>query len=508
VHRSAWCSVVANSPPVPLIFDRVGSHGLFVATCARPLQDPSCGPRKPVPGCESNDVLCTVVKVNVETMLRIAEADELSPSLQMRLWSSADPLVRRALARRGDLLDDLAVEVVRDPTLVSSWASVSRPAGQLLATAITTAADEHSLMGLIRQVSLDADQAKDLAGRCGPIVGWYMIENQSHLLTDEVASALVHAYVSAMEPRSDGPGRVFEDTLGDNDALWAAAASAVTLDTLPILRAVATRSCTRPGLQYAVVESLERLDDDTGSLDERKQRSIDAIAEQLLHNPQLTQPLVERIAALRCLGPDVDVTLRRQLDLVGLLDSLGCDPQRVGPCDDADHVDALQRLSGLPTEVRLPGDLVTLSALMHREQLTAQQLRTLLEACRGPVSRQVAARLSESGRIAEVVALVEHLGTPCLDTIEDPLPVLLTLARNGSKLITDRNVGGEYRFDVVGSYRPLYNLLRESGLTSVALEAIENLEPVSRDVALGLIGEWEGDLNELLTTATSLAVSS
>jgi hypothetical protein len=61
---------------------------------------------------------------------------------------------------------------------------------------------------------------------------------------------------------------------------------------------------------------------------------------------------------------------------------------------------------------------------------------------------------------------------------------------------------------VVGSYRPLYNLLRESGLTTVVLEAIENLDPVSRDVALGLIGEWEGDLNELLATAASLAVSS
>ena len=443
----------------------------------------------------------------METMLRIAEADELSPSLQRRLWSSGDPLVRRALARRDDLLDDIAVEVVSDPTLVSSWASVGRPAGQLLATAIATAADEHSLMGLIRQVSLDADQAKELAGRCTPILGWYMIENQSHLLSDEVASALVCAYVSAMEPRSDGPGRVFEDTLGDNDALWAAAAAASTLDTLPVLRAVATRSCTRPGLQYAVVDALERLDEDIDRLDERKGRTIDAIAEQLLNNPQLTQPLVERIAALRCIGSDVDVTLRRQLDLVGLLDSLVCDPERVGPCDDAGHVEILQRLSGLPFEVRLPGDLVTLSALMHREQLTAQQLRTLLEACRGPVSRRVVGRLSECGRTAEIVALVEHLGTPCLDAVEDPLPVLLMLARNGSKLITDRNVGDVHRCDVVGSYRPLYNLLRESGMTSVVLEAIENLEPVSRDVALGLIGEWEGDLNELLTTATSLAVS-
>jgi hypothetical protein len=441
-------------------------------------------------------------------MLRIAEADDLSSSLQKRLWSSGDPLVRRALARRSDLLEELAVEVVNDPTLVSSWASVGRPAGQLLATAIRTAADEHSLMGLIRQVSLDAVQAKDLAGRCSPIVGWYMIEKQSHLLTDEVASALVHAYVSAMEPRGDGPGRVFEDTLGDNDALWAAAASAVTLDTLPVLRAVATRSTTRPGLQYAVVESLERLDDDTDSLDERKQRTIDAVAEQLLHNPQLPQPLVERIAALRCIGSDVDVTVRRQLDLVGLLNSLGCDPQKVGPCEDAGHVDALHRLSGLPSEVRLPGDLVTLSALMHREKLTSQQLRTLLEACRGPVSRQVASRLTDCGRTAELVTLVEHLGMPCLDNIEDPLPVLLTLARSGSALITDRNVSVEHRCSVVGSYRPLYNLLRESGLTTVVLEAIENLDPVSRDVALGLIGEWEGDLNELLATAASLAVSS
>jgi hypothetical protein len=61
--------------------------------------------------------------------------------------------------------------------------------------------------------------------------------------------------------------------------------------------------------------------------------------------------------------------------------------------------------------------------------------------------------------------------------------------------------------EVVAVFRPLRDLLREPGLTSLVVERIEELDVVTRDVALGLLGEWEGSLPELIDAARSLAGS-
>jgi hypothetical protein len=448
----------------------------------------------------------TVSRVNTETMLRLAEVDSLSADLQRRLWFSEDRLVRRALVKRDDLIDELGALAVMDHGLVSSWASVPRPGGALLSTAVSNAHDDHTIMELLRQRSLEPAHAQLLASRCGPVAGWNLVGRIADLLTEDVAAQLVRNYVASMEPRTDGPGRIFDEHLGERDALWAAAAEATTLGTLPVLRAVATRSVNRPGLQGTVVAALERLDGDGPVTDERTLRLLDGVSDSLLRCPWLPTDLVNRLCALRNLSTHSSVQLRRHLDLAGKLGLLDCDPSDTSRCDDEAHLSVLSALAALPHTGLLPPK-VTLSALLHRDGLQRHELMRLLDTGRGAQSRPIAAQLEAAGRLEDLVMLVEQIGIPCVDELIDRTPVIVELARRGSRTVNDRNVTDVEAPEVVAVFRPLRDLLREPGLTSLVVERIEELDVVTRDVALGLLGEWEGSLPELIDAARSLAGS-
>lgn len=449
-------------------------------------------------------------------MLRIAKVDALPVRLQHQLWQSGDPLVRQALVQREDLDPALTALAVTDPTLVGSWITQQRRPGKDFDLAVHTilgSAEDHALMRLVQQDALRADQAVALAPHCGGQVGWYLLQHHRGHLPLEVAQTLVRNYVQALDPRTDGPGRAFEEVLDEDEMLWVAAAEAAGDHTLPVLRSAAFRSGRHPELRESVMRTLERVDATVTIADDRSLRIFDSVIGELLNSPYLGHDDLARLARLRHATPArvEELTDRSDLGLASLLASLDCPVGAQGNPDhdpgDPAHLAILRRLAALPGYTNLPGDLLARAALAHQDGLDERELDALISRCRGPQSRQLAVELDRVGGQLQLLTLARHAGLPALGDIPDPTEVYVALARIGAQGLNDREIPPALRAPVAAAYRPLQRLLREPHLASTVIARLDALAEPARTIALGLVAEWEGDLVELETTAHSLAAA-
>jgi hypothetical protein len=442
-----------------------------------------------------------------QTAEHLAKAATLSADVQRMLWDTRDPWVRRSLAARQDLLEELAVRIVSDDDLITRWGGIPRAVDALLETAVRNALSEHSQMNLITTQQLTREMCEQIAVKCSPNVGWELVAH--HELEPATASRLVQRFVSSMSPMSDGPGRVFEEHLKQDAHLWAAAASATGWGTLPVLRTAASQQHGNEYLTNAVIGALESLDHQgTTGTDERTDRTLASVVKELLRDPHLSADALDRLSKVAALAPQrPDLIARRSIDIASLMAKLDCGRAGNGDHDEERieaHVAALRSLSPHLADISVPGELIAYEALRHRAQLGPVVTQQLISTCRGRSSRSVAARVEQESRIDDLVALTELMGTLVLEDVLDPLPVLIALATVGSREITDRSVPEQLRPAVALVFRPLRELLSQPVMLSVVLESLGELDERQAETALHLIGEWEGDLRSLCDAARNL----
>ena len=445
----------------------------------------------------------TVTRVNHETARRLAEAERLSPSLQRRLWRVPNLWVRRTLAARADLVDELQALAITDDELIGAWASRERD-GALLSAAIDNAVSEASLMALIAQSDLDESQVAALARKATTMSGWHLLDH--HTVPLDLAVPLVHRYIKATE-QADTPGRSLTERLCREPALLAAVADVVTWKQAGFLRTIAGEVTRHPELIDPLIAALTRLDRDirTRPREAHAVRSVSRSVEEMLRSTAIS---VSQLTALSNLPVLADlrsqIDARIRVDVAGSIAGLTCTPSSECARRTAKHHARILTRLGRHFTHPLPA-AVAVEAALHRAHLADTVFTDIVQPLAGSVARTAAVELATAGRVQELAGMVRVLGTTILSDVPDATAVYTQLAREGDRVLTDRSVPAQFRTVVIAAYRPLQQLLGHPQILSEVLARIEALPPAVADTALGLLDGWEGDLNSLLTAACELS---
>jgi hypothetical protein len=435
---------------------------------------------------------------------KLAESARLSDALQHRLWVSSDPWVRRTLAGRPDLADDLQRQAVADDELIQYWARRQRGNRELLDTAVANASSEMSLMALCSQEALRPSHVVTLAAKATAAVGWVLLEH--HDVPVRQARYLVKSYVASLAV-TESAGRVFSDRVRNAPELLAAATEAVTWKQVGVLRVAVGEIRSFPELLGPIVDAMMRLAGDAHHYhpDAVPLRTVVRSVEDLLRSPHITSAQLAMLASLEILGEfSSELEARIRADVAGGLARLDCVDDR--GCDIRTakrHARILNRISR-HENLYLP-DAVILEALRHRAYLSTTVYTTIVTDARGMQARSVAAELARTGRISDLTELARQAGTLLLDDLDEAGEVLRLLAVEGHRDLTTRRVPAAHRGIVVQAFRPIRALLSEPEMLADVLSNLESLDPVVAEIALGLLGEWEGDLPSLVAAARHLA---
>lgn len=425
--------------------------------------------------------------------------------MQYFLWDIGDEAIQRSLSKRRDLIDELSIISILDDRLIASWTQTERKDPDLLHLAIENAKTDTTFIQLITQSNLDSVMAEKLAKRVSPKVGWYLLTHPK--LSNSTAEKLIASYILSQNSISDKSWYIFEERLGVRYDLWAAAVNNSNLDNIPIIQYAAKKSIFDSNLRNCIINALVRIDKGDVYSNTNTIKYSEQIISELLRSPYLTKIQLTQLRNLNLSKNHYDVLeLRIKSDLFANLSALTCssDPDNPKTISIESHVKSLVAIASESTSIVLPADLVAYEALLHREHLTPYDLDKLLAHSRGISSRELAKRLELEGRLLDLVELSKYMGIFVLDDLLDKSPIYALLSEEGSVEINDRTVTDSLRDVVIDHYRPLSKVINQPNIISSIIGRLEDLERDVSETAISLLGEWEGNLKELIITASAL----
>lgn len=432
----------------------------------------------------------------------LARAEELPHELQQHLARHGDRWTRHLLFSREDIDPALVHAAITSAATadLETWIRHPGRPRDLIDAAYPLLTSENAQISLAHQENLSPRILNDLLIDPNPMLAWTLVSR-----TDLPAGArgtLVGTYLASLQHDTESLGSPFRGVRGVLDAhpeAWPDALRVSPRIAQALLPFIPTSN--DPALHQAVMDQVVRITSEPGFVEGTgTSRFLNATIRRLIASPHLD---VEHLNTLERLIHRHDLDLlplireRQALDGPALVASfLNCNGAGT-------HVSAISDLIDASTLLEVDRAALGIEALRHHEHLTPRQLERAIGLSRGTLAPQVINTLerSEGPGSKAVLVGVTLFGAHTLKYLDDPLPVVTQLARNGWEPLGGTEHDPHVQQVIVDQFAPMHGMLQQEAYRRTAITAVAQLEPGAQETAMALLPEWNGTLPDLLQAA-------
>jgi len=426
-------------------------------------------------------------------MLSLTKSSYLTKELQLLLWNSGDKIIKRALAKRGDLSEGLSKLACKDPDLLGSWASIGRKNKSQISKAIRYAKDDMSLIALMDQ-DLSEKQVVLLAKKCNNILGWFLYEKKKDILPDEVRASLIKNYINQHEYIQDYPGKIFIETISDDIIAWRALIESVNNRTIPFLNSASGLYKLDENIADLVLAKVEEIVSNN-NLSDRAYKSLERLLSDYSKILSKSNNFYEKIIDIAKKSNHFKITdLKENIKISKELSKSFCN-NLYKPCKKKSCLRQLRKISKYPGFIDNSNKDFPYAILNHYQDLNIIESRKLFSNLRNNNSKVCLENLIEKKlfkKAARLIISTDGYIDERLLNLDLYIEIFKLNPEKGLKLVKNK----EFIPILIYYVKPLRLILNNEEFLGYLINDIKELSTENYTL-LNLLDQWEGDYNEL-----------